>query len=142
MLPSVSQYVSARFLKITRTQSLCGSFGSRNNNARHVGVYRIGSIYLGWYNRDADRLTLFAFGLHLTSESIHVNDLGSFEWPWFTRFDGVNDFFDNPLEARLSEFPSFGGVAVLMTTVLGFLISIPMGRMTSGGRGLGHIDRV
>jgi hypothetical protein len=87
-------------------------------------------------------LTLLAFGLHFTSESIHVNDLGSFEWPWFTRFDGVNNFFDNPLEARLSEFPSSDGVTVLVTSVLGFLISIPMGRMTCGGRELGHIDIV
>ena len=49
-------------------------------------------------------------------------------------------FFDDSLEAIFSELPNFDGIAVLMTTVLGSLLSILMGRTTSGGRDLGHID--
>ena len=112
--------------------SLCGSLRSRNNNARHVGVDRTGTVNLDWYNW-GDRLTLFVIGLHLTSDPNHVDNLGSFEWPCFTRFD-------DPLEAGLFELPSFGDITVLMTTVFGYLLSILMRRVTSGGRYLGHLD--
>ena len=42
--------------------SLCGNFRSGNDNARHVQIYRIETVNLGWCSRGTDRSTLFAVG--------------------------------------------------------------------------------
>lgn len=56
-------------------------------------------------------------------------------------FDRFDDFFVNSLEAGFSELPSFSGILVLMTTVLGSHLFIVM-RTTSGGRDLGDINKI
>jgi hypothetical protein len=78
----------------------------------------------GWYYRSVDRPVLFAVGFHLASEPSHVDIRGSFDSSGLARFDR---FDDDSMEAGFYELPNFGGIAVLMTTVLGSLLSIILG---------------
>ena len=81
-------------------------------------MVRHGIVYFGWYDRVTNRLVLFTVGR-----------------PWLGRLSRFNDFFDDSLERRFSEFSNFCDIAVLMTTLLAsFFFSILMESMISRSR--------